>query len=160
MKNIFLVFVLYCAVMMMFVSQTLYNNHQEDNITFDIYNFTETALVWNYTSQQDTIKDNFSDMTGYDYDKIQSQRVSNIVNKFVDWVGYTLFEFSKWSIEFGYTHPEYDFEFFMNFLKYVLIITLIAALVPLIIPFIALLYIGVMGIKQGYNYIKNRKKDE
>ena len=133
---------LICVFMMMFVSQQLYHVYQEDNQTFDIYNFTQNsnALKWNYTLHKETIQSNFSDMTGLDYSKIQSNRINNIIHKTIDWAGYTTFEIMKWSMEFGYTHPQYNFKFFMYFM-------IVMMCFPIIIPLIVLIYLMIIGIK-------------
>ena len=148
MRGLIFGIVLFALFGMMFASQTLYHSHQENNETFDIYNFTENNFVWNYSSGEERFRNNLSDRTGLDYSKIQTKRVGNLIYKFVDWVGYSIFEVSKWAMEFGYTHPEYDFGYFMNFVKYWLFAMIIIALFPILIPLIALIYLIFVGIKK------------
>ena len=157
MRGLFFGIILFAMCGIMFSSQTLYNIHQENNETFDIYNFTESKLVWNYTSGEDAIRNNISEMTGLDYGKIQSKRIENLIHKFIDFVGYSMFEVSKWVVEFGYTHPEYDFGYFMQFVKYVLFAMIIIAFFPILIPLIALIYLLFVGIKKIVGEIRTPK---
>ena len=132
--------ILACIFLMMFASQSLYQYNSKENITFNIYNFTENKIIWNYTLEKDGIANNFSDITGLNYTQIQSGRVTNIIHKTIDWGGYTIFEIMKWSLEFGYTHPQYNFKFFMYFM-------MVTMLLPFIIPLIVLIYLTIIGIK-------------
>lgn len=157
MRGLFFGIILFALFGLMFASQTLYNSHQENNETFDIYNFTENKLVWNYTFGEDMIRNNLSEMTGLDYGKIQSKRIGNLIHKFVDFFGYSMFEVSKWVMEFGYTHPEYDFGYFMQFVKYWLFAMIIIALFPILIPLIALIYLLFVGIKKIVGKIRTPK---
>jgi len=141
MGNLFFGIILFSLFGILFTSQTLYYIHQEDNETFDIYNFTENNLVWNYTYGKDRVRNNFFEMNGLDYGKIQYKRIRNLVYKSVDFIGYSLFEISKLFMEFGYTHPEYNFGFFMNLVKYWLSAMIIIAIFPILIPLLALIYI-------------------
>ena len=154
MRVLFFGIILFSLFGLMFASQTLYNEHQETNKTFDIYNFTENNLVWNYTLKEETIRHNFSEMTGLNYGEIQSKRIKNLIHKFVDFYGYSFFEISKWAMEFGYNHPEYDFGFFMNFVKYWLFAMIIIAIFPILIPLLALIYLALMGINKIFKYAK------
>jgi hypothetical protein len=154
MRGLFFGIILFSLFAILFASQTLYNSHQETNKTFDIYNFTENNLVWNYTLEEDTIRNNLSEMMGLDYGEIQSKRIRNLIHKFVDFFGYSLFEVSKWVIEFGYTHPGYDFGFFMNFVKYWLFAMIIIAIFPILIPLLALIYIVIIKLNKIFKYAK------
>jgi hypothetical protein len=106
MRGLLFGIILFSLFGVMFASQTLYYSHQENNETFDIYNFTENNLIWNYTSSEDMIRNNYSKMTGLDYSEIQSKRIGNLIDKFIDFFGYSLYEINKWVMEFGYTHTE------------------------------------------------------
>ena len=131
----------------MFVAQTLYQSHQQYNITFDIYNYTENYLIWNDTAIRHNIENN---LTRYVPDNviIFTKRISNIIFRFLDFVGFSLFEISKFSMEFGYNHPEYDFKYCMNLLKYFLFAWLAILIFPIIIPLIALIYLIFKGLKK------------
>lgn len=154
---LFLMFVVFISCIM-FSSQTLYQSHLDENKTFNIYNFTENNLVWNYTNSKNDIRNNFSHFTKLDYDKIQSKRITNLIHKAVDWLGYSIFELSKWAMEFGYNHPEYDFGFFTNFVLYYLYAMIAIAIFPIIIPLVALIYLTFIGIKKIYQWIRKKAK--
>ena len=160
MRGLFFGIILFSLFGVMFASQTLYYSHQENNETFDIYNFTENNLIWNYTSGEDMIRNNLSKMTGLDYSEIQSKRIGNLIHKFIDFFGYSLFEISKWVMEFGYTHPEYDFGFFMNLVKYWLFAMILIALFPILIPLIALIYLIFVGIKNIIGKIRTHQEKD
>jgi hypothetical protein len=154
MRGLFSGIILLSLFWIMFASQTLYYSHQENNETFDIYNFTENNLVWNYTSGEDMFRNNLSEITVLDYGQIQSKRIKNLVYKFVDFFGYSLFEITKWVMEFGYTHPEYNFGFFMNLVKYWLLAMIIIAIFPILIPLLALVYLALIGLNRIFKYTK------
>lgn len=156
MRSLITALFLFAMFAIMFVSQTMYKSNLEENKTFDIYNFTENKLIWNYTQQEDSIRDNFTRYTKLDYGQIQSKRITNLITKLVDWFGYSLFEISKWAMEFGYTHPEYDFGFFMKFVLYWLYAMILIALFPIIVPLIALIYLLIIGVKKRYLWIRKK----
>ena len=158
MKGIAFLTGLWCMILLMFVSQTLYEYNAKDNVTFDIYNYTETNLAWNYTTNEDVIKGNLS-QSGYNIDKIQSVRINNIITKTIDWIGYTIYEVTKWSVEFGYTHPEYNFKFYMNFVLCCVVVMVFIQFFPYIIIILALLYLAINGIIKLFKYIKRKRKE-
>jgi len=161
LRGFYLIIIISILSMTMFTGQTLYDNNQDKNETFNIYNFTENNLVWNFSSSKAKIKNNFSNKYKYLSNvEIQSIRAKNIINKFVDWVGYTLFEISKWGVEFGYTHPEYHFDDIPSFIKYCLIALIIINLLPILIPLIALIYLIFKGIKKLFLKIKTLNKKD
>src|SRR3990167_8947487 len=133
MRNLIFMIVLFFFLTLISISQTLYHTTQEKNMTFDIYNFTENKLVWNYSLGQEMSKNNFS---GMDYGDIQSKRITNLIHKFNDWIGYSIIEMSKWVIEFGYIYHEYDY--FLNIIKYWIFAMIIIALIPGLVPIIVL----------------------
>jgi len=156
MRVLFFGIILFFLFGAMFASQTLYYSHQENNETFDIYNYTENNFIWNYTSGEDMIRNNYSKMTGLDYSEIQSKRIGNLIHKFIDFIGYSLYEITKWVMEFGYTHPEYDFGFFMNLVKYWLFAMMTIAIFPILIPLLALVYLALIGLNKIFKYIKEK----
>ncbi len=154
MKSLIHILLLLIIFGIMFTSQTLYYTHQENNKTFDIYNFTENNFVWNYTQEKEAVRNNLSGMSELDYGKIQSKRITNLIEKFIDFLGYSLIEISKWTMEFGYTHPEYDFSFFMNFVLYWLLAMITIAIFPIIIPLLALIYLIIIIINKLIKHLK------
>jgi hypothetical protein len=99
-------------------------------------------------------RNNLSEITSSDYGQIQSKRIKNVVYKFLDFFGYSLYEINKWVMEFGYTHPEYDFGFFMNLVKYWLFAMMTIAIFPILIPLLALVYLALIGLNRIFKYTK------
>lgn len=127
---------------LMLVGQTLREYNIEENETFNIYNFTENNLVWDY-NYSTTIKLNVSNISNINLNNIQSNRIINIIDKSIDYGGYVIFEISKWGLEFGYTHPQYHFKTIIN----IMIGLMILSILPALIPIIALFYLIFEGIK-------------
>lgn len=148
MRGMFFAVLLVTLFAIMFASQMLYNANQEDGIEFDIYNFTENSLVWNYSYININISEG----------PIKISRVENLVHKTVDWFGYSMFEVSKWAVEFGYTHPEYNFEYFFNFLRIYLYVLIVIAFAPVIVPATAIGYLICIGIKRGIVWVWRKFK--
>ena len=48
---------------------------------------------------------------------INTNRISNIINKLSDTFGYILTEFFKWGIEAGFNNPQYNYQFFFTLIK-------------------------------------------
>ena len=134
---------LFIFFVMLSIGQITQEYHAENNMTVDIYNYTETNLVWNYNVSQEELNN-----TDLNYSQIQTRRISNVINKGVDFFGFVAFEASKWCIEFGYTHPDYDFEYFMYFIKYWLFAIIIIAALPVVVPLLALIYLVGVGVKK------------
>lgn len=148
-------------IAVMFASQLIYKEDFKDGTIRDIYNYTENTLVWNSSRFVPEMIDNTSSITHYDFGNIQSVRIKNIIYRFADWLGYTTFEMGKWAMEFGYTHPEYDFEFYFNWcmkiVKYIIIILLISVITPLLLPLVATIYLIGLGVKTLILWFKKRK---
>ena len=90
-------------------------------------------------------------------DDIISSRIHNIVYKFADFLGYSAFEVTKTGIEFGYENPQYNYEFAFTLLKWLIIVMILSALVPLFIPLLALITIIGMGINNLFKKLRKRK---
>jgi len=136
-----------CVVALMFVGQSLYNSDIENDTIRDIYNETESNFNWsNYSTSINKILTNeMDDEYGIPEYDINVKRFKNILIKFVDFVGYSSFEGVKWGVEYGYTHPEHDLKFFLEFLIKIFWIILIIALIPLVIPLLAIIYLFCKG---------------
>ena len=148
--------ILIVIITFMFVGQLVYEADIEAGEERDIYNFTESTLKWKYNITNNINTNIGNDIQDSEY--YQSiQRFQNVMYKFVDFIGYSSIEGAKAGVEYGYTHPEYDLKFFLDFLIKILLIGLIIALVPLIIPLIALIYLFFKGI---YCLIKKITKNE
>lgn len=138
-------FVLIMIIMVMFVGQSAYKSDVQYEKTRDIYNFTESTIKWNF-SIAENIKGNIDQKINLSEYDINTKRVGNILGKFVDFVGYSFTQMVKWGIEYGYTHPEHDLGFFLQFLVKILWILLLIAIIPIIIPVIALMYLFFKGM--------------
>ena len=155
MKLTSVVVLLFC-VAMMFLGQNFY----ERGITNEeFYNVTDN-LNWTNTPQFTELKMN---RTGdYPEDGLQMYQVTaiNILGKFVDFLGYAMIETSKFFLDFGFHHPEYDYEFALTLLKWILIVIAIGALAPLILPMIALIVVILMWLHKLIKKIFKLTKPE
>lgn len=86
-----------------------------------------------------------------------ASRLVLIVYKGIDFIGYTALEVIKWGAEYGYENPEYDYGFFFNLIIWAIRLLIILALVPVLIPLIALITMAVMGINNLIKRIKLRR---
>ncbi len=142
-------------VSMMYVGETLHNQDFEDLTPRDIYNWTATNLEWN-ESTFERVKTNVTENLNYSF--VNINRFSNILYKTIDWMGYTMFEITKGSIEFGYINADkYNFQFTWKLLIFYVFFMVIVIGLPLLIFLIALGYIIYSGIKALYQKYKNRK---
>lgn len=151
-STLFIIIILFA---MMAVGQAMYESHQEQKIEFDIYNFTETTFVWNSTL---FATENLNDTGNLSYDNLQSIRIINLLNKFIDWGGYSSFEVSKWVMEFGYTHHEIDYYQFLVILKYLVYLMAISIMIPAILPLVALIYVAFIGIRDLIKKFRKKPK--
>ncbi|KKN14397.1 hypothetical protein LCGC14_0996470 [marine sediment metagenome] len=139
------VMILIALVALMFAGQAAYKFDLEHNTTRDVYNLTENSLIWNY-SVGETIKTNIkSEVDIIEYD-INIKRFGNVLGEFINFIGYSVIEVGKWGVEYGYSHPEHDLGFFLNFLIKIFWLILIIVLVPLIIPLLAIVYLSFKGV--------------
>jgi len=154
--------ILLVIIAIMFTGQSLYNSDELLDKDRNIYNFTEEKLIWN-ESIKDTISNSFEgslkDMN--DKHSLNIKRIGNILGEFINLIGYSAIELTKWSLEYGYNHPEQDLKFFMDFLIKILWIIVIIMFIPLIIPVLALICIFFKGVIWLWKKIFNneRKKE-
>lgn len=154
-KGIGFMFVVIFIAAVLSVGQVMYEHDKEMNITRNIYEATYN-ITWNSTMTQQMIYSNYTDANFLP--KLMETRYSNIVVKGVDFVGYTGLEVAKMGIEFGYTHPDYNYRFFLTLAKYWIYALIIFAIVPVIIPVMALFTILFMTIRDLV--VKLKKKRE
>lgn len=117
----------------------------------DIYNITN-KLNWN--SSNFDLETEYYNYSEYDPAQIDNIRVRNIILKFIDCVGFTMFEGVKFGVEWGFNHPEVDYIYLMTLLKYLIIFSIVAALIPVILPVCAIIYLLYVGVKRGVLKIK------
>jgi len=123
------------------VGQKVYVSQGDD---YDIYNMTN-KIKWN--SSQYKVKE---------YTNTTADRLPNIINKMIDFVGYTGFEVAKWGVEYGYEHPEIDYYQILIYLKYLLYIWLIAIIIPIVLPMCAIIYLLFVGMKRLYKWLMKK----
>ncbi len=140
-------FILFFTIMLLFVGQQRYLTDVELDREINPY-WSVDIFEWNSS----IMENNIVNESQLEYRELG--RFTNMVYKFGDFARYSLFEFAKFSIEAGYTHPEYDYNTFMTLIKWMIIITIFMIFAPLIIPLFILIYIMVDGI---INLIKKRK---
>ena len=93
-----------------------------------------------------------------DNNELVINRFSNIVSKAVDFIGYSLYEGAKASIEYGYNNPEIDWEKVKDLIIMIFWIILGFTLLrnfPYIIAVFYVIYIFIINL---YKYIKKRNK--
>jgi hypothetical protein len=140
----------------MFAGQDLYKDDVENNKTRDIYNFTENSLNSSKIITQNYLPTDIEDNHNI-------FRFKKVFNNLIFFMGDSTSELAKWSIEYGYSHPEQDLPFFLDIFIKFMIITLIIACIPLIVPLLALIYLLFKGfyllLKFGWDktYGKKRK---
>ena len=143
--------------MMMLIGSSFYEANMIDGVDdYDIYNMTEYYLNWN-----DSALDNYKNFTytNASIDKIKTNRLNRIIVSGINFFGTTAFELSKFFIEFGYENPEYDFDFMLEFVKYVLLVIVILAFAPVILPVLLLLYLLCDAIATTIYKRRKRKRN-
>lgn len=136
---------------MLLIGNTIYESDIEQNETRNIYNLTEGTMIWNY-SYNEVVMQNISDVTNIQIAKVG--RVSNVIHKMIDFVGYSFMEIGKYFIEFGYTHPDINYRVALNLIRYYFILLIVSVAIPLVIPGIALVCILFMGLVNLIKYFK------
>jgi len=143
------IIILICFVALIFVGQSMYQADLENDELRDIYEQTEKSFNWedNFSKIiEKSIDGGISDEINIKEYDVNVKRIKNVFIKFIDFAGFSTFEISKWGIEYGYEHPEHDLGFFLNFLIKIFWIILFVALVPLVVPVLAIIYLFFKGI--------------
>lgn len=135
----------------LFVGNAIYKRDVELNQTRDIYNLTNN-LKLNYSC------DMFFNNSLISLPEIKINRLNRIFCSFGDFVITSGIEITKFGIEFGYENPQYDYEWYIKFLKLYLFALISFIVIPLIIPFIALIYLLIVGINNLFIWIKRKRK--
>jgi hypothetical protein len=129
--------------MLVFITVTMLLAGQQIRIEGrDLKNVTDN-LNWDSEKYERAIA---NITVSYNSTIINGARVKGIVAKTVDWLGYTTFEWGKISLEWGYNHPEYDYRFVWNLLRYLIYLWIFVIVFPILIPLLALLYLMVKGL--------------
>ena len=129
------------------IGNTIYESDLENREFRDIQNYT-SKIDWdfNYTLEE---PENSED--------IIHSRLRNIIYKFIDFIGFSSFEILKTGVEFGYENPQFDYNFAFDILKLFIILWMVALIIPIIIPFIAIITILGMGIYSLIKRIREKK---
>lgn len=146
-----------CFVLM-YAGQTIYDAHENDTTSYNIYNFTETNLRWNINLTGET-QDTLSEKTGLEYEHLLQRRIVNMLRATIEWMGTLMMEVGKFFIEFGFYHPDVDFYFWAHLLLWWLGALIIIALVPLLVPISILVYLAFLGIRRIYRWWKKRMEE-
>ncbi len=149
--KLFSTMIILIAFMLMLIGHTLYESGEIENI----YNLTENTLSWNY-NYTEQVMDNFTDMTSINI--AQASRVSNMIGKLVDALGYSAMQISKYFIEFGYNNPQYDYNYGLMIIKLYFIFMLVSVSIPIMIPAALVIYLIFIGIKKLINIIRKNGK--
>ena len=138
------ILILIIVLVGLLVGQAQYESGEED-----IRNITDT-LVWNYTSNIDS-------------DVVELDRLGNIIDKSIDWAGFSLIELTKGTVEYGYIHHNFNYEVLLTLIKWFLYVWIFTALIsqlPYIIAIIYIIWVAIVkGSKLIYNIIKNRRRE-
>ena len=92
------------------------------------------------------------------YEINSSSEITNSINKFIDCLGFTLFEFSKWSMKFGYENEEYNSLYILKVLTLIIIISLLISLIPIVFYLGAIIYIIYLWVKNKREKLKGDVK--
>lgn len=140
-KFIYLLFLLF-AVSSLLIGNTLYEQGEDLSVVKN--------LSWDENWNRSYYENLYPEDENVD-------RLNRIVYRMIDFAGFSMFESIKWGAEFGYENPQYDYEFLFEFIKFTLILLVVAAFVPLVIPLIAIITIIFMGIGNLIKRIRNKK---
>lgn len=143
--------VLFVSFLLLMGAGSMY--YSEGGTSEGLQNITD-KMEWN-NSNADIVLVMFDNQTSFSINT--TERVNNILYKFVDFLGFTTFETAKIGIELGYNNPEYDY---WKIGKGLIIYYIVSSSVPLIIPLIALIYVLVYYGKKLFKYLKNKHKSK
>lgn len=136
---------IFLAITLMLAGTEMYKYDKER----DIFNLTNN-LKWNYTYTENIYQNVSED---FSYSLIQTGRINNVIHKFVDFVGYSFMELSKFLVEFGFNNPQYDFTFIWKVLRLWIIFLFVSVIIPVIAPLVAIIYLLVVGIIKMFKYL-------
>ena len=141
------------ALMFIFLGIVLHQTDIKNDKERNIYNYTENKHIWNSSIWEiDEINTTNVSMTD-----AFTFRATNVLNKFVDFLGYIAFQVIKLGIEFGYEKAyAYEPESFVAIAKLIFIIVIIGFIIPIIVPVLALIYILFEGLKWIINKFQNK----
>jgi len=136
--KLFKYFLIFILLMAAFGGRELYLKDEANGKIRDIQNFTESTLKWNSS--------NFQPERYNETSNLKVSRITNILNKAVDFFGFSTFEITKFSLEYGYENPKWDYKTIMDLVIGIIYLIIIATLVPVVPYIIALIYLIGYGI--------------
>lgn len=139
---IFILFFVFISASFL-IGGTLYESDLDNGELRDIYNLTEQ------------INPNFScsyleDNSVQEITSIKIGRLNKIACKLADTTLVIFTEVVKYGVEFGYEHPQYDYEFYFKVVRLWIIALIISFIVPIVVPLMALIYLLFLGLKKIY----------
>lgn len=110
------------------------------------------SLLYYDHLENNTVDSNFTMNMSWDYEcNMTGSRVRQFVCKITDLVGWSAMEGGNFLVEYGYENPMFTYSNVMDFLVFVLWVSLVAALVPLI-------KFGIVFGYIVYDWYKSRRK--
>lgn len=114
-----------------YVGGNTYDRDAEFNTTRDIINWTESVFVWNSSNLEPMNITELHELNSNSSSTlINSNRITNMINKVVDCAGYMLMEFVKWGVEFGYKNPQYNYQYVVDLLPTIAVLVLLLPFLP------------------------------
>ena len=84
-------------------------------------------------------------------------RATNVINKFIDFAGYSAIQVVKLGTEFGYQKAyAYEPEGFIVLAKFIFIAVILSLIIPVIVPILAIIYLLFVGLKWIINKFKEK----
>lgn len=126
-------------IILLLVGLTIGQSYYESDVPVE--NAT-SILTWDQT--------NFINQT--------DSRPTNIIRALVNAAGIISFEFVKWGVEFGYEHPEINYKDLLEFARYLLIVSVVVALLVASPYVLGALYAVYLIIKVFVEWMRKRKR--
>jgi len=152
-KGLFLMLVMVFLGATLLVGQSLYLSDIESGEVRDIYNLTNSL-----TPQKNICYQLHNQSTILSIPEIKINRLENIACSLSEFMVTVAMETAKFGVEFGYENPQYDYDFFIGLFKFYVYIILFCAIIPVIIPLIALVYLLSVGVKKIISFVKFKIK--
>jgi len=149
-NNVGVVLVLLFVFFTLFIGASMRENADED---FNIYNITNSINISMGCDEIFARQANLTNGEFIDINEIKSERIKRMTCVFTQAVITLSIDGSLFMIEYGYEHPENDYESMYIILRMLIWLLIISALTPLLIPAIALIYLAIVGIIKLVKYI-------
>ena len=119
---------------------------------------TESGLYWNSSKYSPQITEIVNDGTGFNFSDVHNKRVKKVINKGIDFLGFTTFEFAKFGIEYGYANPDLNGEKLVNWAKIMTYLIIALFIIPALPYIIGIGVIIFFGLRKVYRLIRGIKK--